>query len=31
MGEANKGFLPQRGNYENLAVYKLATCIYAVT
>lgn len=31
MGEANKGFLPQCGNYENLAVYKLATCIYAVT
>ena len=30
MGD-NKDFLPQRGNYENLAVYKLATCIYAVT
>lgn len=29
--ETNKVFLPQRGNYENLAVYKLATCIYAVT
>jgi len=28
---SNKDFLPQRGNYENLAVYKLATCIYAVT
>jgi four helix bundle suffix protein len=27
----NKDFLPQRGNYENLAVYKLAACIYAVT
>ena len=27
----NNDFLPQRGNYENLAVYKLATCIYAVT
>ena len=27
----NKDFLPQRGNYENLAVYKLATCIDAVT
>ena len=27
----NRDFLPQRGNYENLAVYKLATCIYAVT
>ena len=30
MGE-NNDFLPQRGSYENLAVYKLATCIYAVT
>ena len=30
MGD-NNDFLPQRGNYENLAVYKLATCIYAVT
>jgi len=30
MGD-NRDFLPQRGNYENLAVYKLATCIYAVT
>jgi four helix bundle suffix protein len=29
--EGNREFLPQRGNYENLAVYKLATCIYAVT
>ena len=29
--EDNREFLPQRGNYENLAVYKLATCIYAVT
>lgn len=29
--EENRDFLPQRGNYENLAVYKLATCIYAVT
>lgn len=27
----NREFLPQRGNYENLAVYQLATCIYAVT
>ena len=27
----NREFLPQRGNYENLAVYKLAACIYAVT
>ena len=27
----NRDFLPQRGNYEDLAVYKLATCIYAVT
>ena len=27
----NNDFLPQRGNYEDLAVYKLATCIYAVT
>lgn len=27
----NNDFLSQRGNYENLAVYKLATCIYAVT
>lgn len=32
MGDnTNKEFLPQRGGYENLAVYKLATCIYAVT
>ena len=31
MGDNNHEFLPQRGNYENLAVYKLATCIYAVT
>lgn len=31
MGESDKDFLPQRGNYEDLAVYKLATCIYAVT
>lgn len=30
MGE-NMEFLPQRGDYENLAVYQLATCIYAVT
>ena len=29
--EGKRDFLPQRGNYENLAVYKLATCIYAVT
>ncbi len=29
--EEKREFLPQRGNYENLAVYKLATCIYAVT
>ena len=29
--EGNRDFLPQRGNYENLAVYRLATCIYAVT
>lgn len=27
----NRDFLPQRGNYESLAVYKLAACIYAVT
>ena len=27
----NREFLPQRGNYENLAVYKLAACIYVVT
>ena len=24
-------FLPQQGNYENLMVYKLAGCIYAIT
>lgn len=30
MGD-NREFLPQRGNYEDLAVYKLAACIYAVT
>jgi four helix bundle suffix protein len=29
--EEKKDFLPQRGNYENLTVYKLATCIDAVT
>ena len=27
----NRDFLPHRGNYEDLAVYKLAACIYAVT
>ena len=31
MGNTNREFLPQRGNYENLVVYKLATCIYAIT
>ncbi len=27
----NRDFLPQKGHYENLYVYKLAGCIYAIT
>ena len=27
----NDSFIPQQGHYENLAVYKIARCIYAVT
>ena len=31
MAQMNNDFLPQRGNYENLAVFKVARCIYAIT
>ena len=27
----NKSFIPQRGDYRNLAVYKIASCIYVIT
>lgn len=27
----NKDFIPLQGNYEELAVYKIARCIYAIT
>ena len=27
----NNDFLPQQGHYENLAVFKIARCIYAIT
>lgn len=31
MAQMNNDFLPQRGNYEDLAVFKIARCIYAIT
>ncbi|MBO4871266.1 MAG: four helix bundle suffix domain-containing protein [Muribaculaceae bacterium] len=29
--QQNKDFIPQRGNYKNLAVYQIASCIYVIT
>ena len=29
--EMKKGFIPQRGYYQNLKVYQLGNCIYALT
>jgi four helix bundle protein len=31
MAATNKSFLPQQGAYKQLIVFKLATCIYALT
>jgi len=31
MVKPNKDFLPLQGDYENLTVYKIARCIYAIT